>query len=120
MRFIREFGYTVKIGKDEAHQAWVIKNDAALRAAMPKGTRYLGTFSVVLSTEKQAGSYRVLIEMDSYGAMDTLAAASKDPSNAYGRLVRDSSQFGDFDHAAGWSDTLMKDVNDATIWDPKS
>lgn len=120
MRFIQEFGYTVKVGQDEAHQRWLIDNDAALKAAMPPGSTYIGTFAVVLSSEKAAGSYKALFGLDSYGAMDTQAAANKDPKNAYGRLVRDISQFMDLDHAAGWSNVLMKDVLDATVWDPKT
>ena len=89
MRFIQEFGYTVKIGKDEAHQRWLIENDAALRAAAPKGTKYIGTFAVVLSSEKSAGPYKQLIELDSYGALDAAAAANKDPKSELGRLLRE-------------------------------
>jgi hypothetical protein len=119
MRFIQEFGYTVKVGQDEAHQRWLVENDAALRASQPKGSAYIGTFVVVLSSEKGAGSYKALFEIDSYGAMDAAAAAAKDPKSEFGRLMRDVSQFFDTDLAAPWSNTLMKDVIDATIWDPK-
>jgi len=119
MRLIQEFGYTVKVGQDEAHQRWLTENDAALKAATPAGSTYMGTFAVIVSSEKQAGSYKALIGLDSYGAMDTVAAATKDPNNAYGRLLRDLSQFFDLDLAAPWSNTLLKDVIDATIWDPK-
>ena len=119
MRFIQEFGYNVKLGQEEAHQKWVIKNDAALRAAAPAGTRYLGTFTVVFSSEKHAGGYKMLIELDSYAAMDAGAAAAKDAKNDWGKLFREGSQFIDFDLAAPWSNGLMKDVVDATIWDPK-
>ena len=119
MRFIQEFGYTVKSGHDEAHQRWLIDNDTDLKAAMPAGLTYIGTFAVVFSSEKSAGSYKALFGLDSYGAMDISAAANKDADSAYGRLVREVSQFMDVDHAAGWSNSLMKDVIDATIWDPK-
>ena len=95
MRFIQEFGYSVKIGQDEAHQKWVIANDAALRAASPAGSKYLGTYAVVFSSEKQAGFYKVLME-------------------------RASSQFTDLDLSAPWSNTLLKNVIDATVWDPKT
>lgn len=118
MRFIQEFGYTVKVGQDEAHQKWLIENGEALAKSMPAGTRYIGTFAVVLSSEKSAGSYRVLFELDSYGALDKLAALTRDPKSEYGRLVRESTKFGDNDLAAPWSNTLLKDVNDASIWDP--
>jgi hypothetical protein len=119
MRFIEEFGYTVKVGQDVAHQAWVTKNEKALAKAMPAGTRYIGTFAVVFGSEKQAGSYRVLFELDSYAALDKLAALNKDPKSAYGKLVRESSKFGDYDLAAPWSLCLLKDVVDLTVVDPE-
>jgi hypothetical protein len=120
MRFIQEFGYTVKVGQDEAQQKWLIENGEALAKSMPAGTRYIGTFTVVMGSEKNAGSYRVLFELDSYGAMDKLAALTKDAKSEYGRLVRESTKFGDFDLAAPWSNTLLKDVIDASIWDPQT
>ena len=119
MRFIQEFGYTVKVGQDEAHQQWVVENGKALAKSMPAGTRYIGTFAVVLGTEKNAGSYRVLFELDSYGAMDKLAALTKDPKSEYGRLVRESTKFGNNEVGAPWSATLLKDVVDASVWDPQ-
>jgi hypothetical protein len=120
MRFIQEYGYTVKVGQEEAHQKWLLDNDHALAKSMPEGTRYIGTFAVVFSSEKNAGWYRTLIELDSYGAMDKLAALNKDPNSEYGRLLRESAQFGDYDLAAPWSNALLKDVIDATIWDPET
>ena len=119
MRFIQEFGYTVKIGQDEAHQRWFEENDAALRGAMPAGSKYIGTFAVVISSEKQAGSYRTLFELESYATMDGLAAASKDPNNEFGRLLRESSKFLDTDLAAPWSSAILKDILDATVWNPQ-
>jgi hypothetical protein len=119
MRLIQEFGYTVKVGQDEAHQRWITENDAAIKASTPAGTTYMGTFTVVVSSEKQAGSYKQLFGLDSYGAMDTNAAAAKDANSDFGRLIRDWSQFLDTDLAAPWSNTILKDVLDATIWDPK-
>ena len=120
MRFIQEFGYTVKVGQEEAHQKWLADNEQALAKSMPAGTRYLGTFVVVFSSEKTSGWYRTMVELDSYGAMDKLAALNKDPNSEYGRLLRESARFGDYDLAAPWSNTLMKDVNDASIWDPQA
>ena len=108
------------MGQEEAHQKWLLDNNQALAKAMPDGTRYIGTFAVVFSSEKNAGWYRTLIELDSYGAMDKLAALNKDPNSEYGRLLRESAQFGDSDLAAPWSNALLKDVIDATIWDPQT
>lgn len=120
MRLIQEIGYSVKVGSDEAHQRWLIDNDAALHAVSPEGTSYIGTFAVVVSTEKQAGFYKQLIGLDSYAALDRLAAAAKDLNSDLARLLRDWSQFLDTDLAAPWSNTILKDVIDATIWDPKT
>ena len=58
MRFIQEFGYTVKVGQEEAHQKWLVDNDQALAKSMPPGTRCIGTFAVVYSSEKSSGWYR--------------------------------------------------------------
>jgi hypothetical protein len=118
MRFIQEFGFTVKLGQEEAHQRWMVENEEAFARSHPEGTRYLGTFSAVLSSEKQAGFYRTFIELDSYAALDRLAAANKDPSSEFGRLNREWSAFGDYDLNAPWSNGLFKAVVDATIWDP--
>jgi hypothetical protein len=118
MRFIQEWGYTVKIGEEGAHQQWLTEHDAEIRAATPAGMTYIGTFAVIFSSEKQAGGYRMLYELDSYGAMDTGAAANKDPGSPWGRLVRDWGRFVETDLAAPWSNGLLKNVIDATIWDP--
>ena len=118
MRFIQELGFTIKVGHEEAYQRWLIENEERFAAAHPEGCRYLGTFSVVFTTEKESGFYRTLVELDSYGALDRLAAASKDASSPFGRLIREASAFGDYDLAAPWSNGLYKAVVDASIWDP--
>jgi hypothetical protein len=120
MRFIQEFGYTVKVGQEEAHQRWLIENDARIKAAAPPGSKYMGTFAVVFHTEKRAGGYRMMFELDSYGAMDAAAAAGKEPKSEWAKMQRDSSAFIDLDLNAPWSNGLLKDVVDATIWDPKT
>ena len=118
MRFIQEFGFTVKVGQDEAHQKWLVENEEKLAQSHPEGTRYLGTFATVFSTDKQAGNYRTFVELDSYAALDRLAAAAKDASSDFGRLNREWSGFGDYDLNAPWSQGLYKAVVDATVWDP--
>ena len=118
MRFIQEFGYTVRVGEEEAHQKWLQANEEKLAKAYPKGTKYIGTFATVFTTDKQAGGYRTFVELDSYAAMDRLAAAGKDASGDYGRLAREWSGFGDWDNNAPWSQGLFKAVVDTTLWDP--
>ena len=120
MRFIQEWGYSVPPGMEEEHQAWVQANEEALGAAAPQGTRILGIFSTVLSSEKNAGFYRLFAELDSYAALDTLASATKDASSEFGRLVREHSRFFDLDYSAPFSSGLHKAVTDATIFDPPS
>ncbi len=117
MRFILENGFNVKIGKDEAYQKWLTENEAKIAAAQPPGTKYLGTFGVIFSSEKKAGSYRSLHELDSYAALDTIAAVAKDETSDFGRLAREESQFFDPDPKAHWSNGLYKLVTDTTIWD---
>ncbi len=118
MRFIQETGFTIKVGEEEAHQNWLMKNEERLAGAHPEGSRYLGTFAVVFTTDKQAGGYRSLVEYDSYGAIDRIAAAAKDASSEFGKLMREWTAFGDWDPNAPWSNGLYKAVVDATIWDP--
>ena len=118
MRFIQEFGFTIKIGEEEAYQQWLVDNEPGLAAAMPEGTKYLGTFATVYTSEKSSGFYKSYFELDSYGAMDRLSAAMKDDSGDFSRLMRDGSRYGDYDHAAPWSNGLYKAVVDATIYDP--
>ena len=120
MRFIEEFGFTVKVGEEEAHQQWFVENEEAFARAHPAGTRYIGTFAVVFTTDKQSGNYRTFIELDSYAAMDTLAAAGKDSDSDFGKMLRDLSRFGDYDLNAPWSQGLYKSVVDATLWDPNT
>ena len=118
MRFIQEFGFSIKVGEEEAFQKWLVENEAALAASVPAGVRYLGTFGMIFTTEKQSGAYKLYMELDSYGAMDTLAAAMKDTSGDFGRLMRESTRLGDYDWNAPWSTGLYKAVVDSTIWDP--
>lgn len=118
MRFIQEFGFTIKLGEEEAHQQWLVENEPAIAASVPEGVKYLGTFATIFTSEKQSGFYKAYYELDSYGAMDRMAAATRDSDSEFGRLVREGSRFGDYDLAAPWSNGLYKAVVDATIFDP--
>ncbi len=118
MRFIQEFGFSVKVGMEEEHQAWLVENEPKLAEAFPEGVRYLGTFSTVFSSEKKSGFYKVYFELDSYGAMDRIAAAVKDESSPLGTLIREQARFGETSWDAPWSNGLYKAVVDATIFDP--
>lgn len=117
MPLIEEFGFTVAEGQEEAFQDWLRENEDALRRAHPQGVRYLGTYGVVFSSEKGAGTYRTLLELDNYAAIDTLSEAIKDGSSEFGRLVREHSAFGVFDPNTPWSQSLYRSVVDMAVFD---
>lgn len=71
----------------------------------------------VFTSEKTSGSYHVLERLDSYAALDTLAAAQKDPTSEYAKVWREAAAFFDPDPDADWSRTPLKGAVEATIWD---
>jgi hypothetical protein len=116
MRFIQEFGYTVKSGMEWEYQAWLQDNEAALAASYPDGTKYLGNFATIVSSERASGSYKLYIELDSYAALDRLAALGHDASSDFVRLYREAYRL-DQAHDAPGSRGLYKAVVDATVFD---
>lgn len=117
MALIEEFGFTVSEGREEAFQEWLRQHEEELRQAHPPGVRYLGTYGVVFSSEKQAGTYRVLLELDSYAAIDTFSEALKDAEGDFGRLVREHSGFSAFDPTLPWSQSLYRSLVDMAVFD---
>jgi len=116
MNFIEEWGFTVKVGKEEAFQQWVTANEEALRETSPKGSEYIGTYAVIYTSEKQAGSFKLLVRHDSYADLDTAAAAGKDANSEFARLSRELIKFWDSATTAPWSRTLLKSVVEATVF----
>ncbi len=116
MEFIREYGFCVKVGRDEEFQRWLTDHEAELGASYPDGVQYLGTYSAIFTTNKHGGDYPVLEMHDSYAAGDRLAATMKG-DNEYSRLIREVSTFIDPKRTEDWSNELFKAVVDATIWD---
>src|SRR5579859_7310949 len=88
MRFIQVQGGSVRTGSHKAFQEWVEANEQKLAAAYPEGTSLLGIYAAVFSSEKEAGSYFTLEQVDSYAALDKLAALAKDPNSELGKLIR--------------------------------
>ena len=119
MALIEEFGFMVREGQEEAFQQWLQANEERLRDSHPPGIRYLGTYGVVFSSEKQAGAYRILLELDNYAAIDTMSAAMKDADSEFGRLVRESSSFSPSDPNQPWSQSLYRTVVDMAVFDPQ-
>src|SRR2546425_5644973 len=108
VRFIEEFGGSVKTGQEVALQQWLIENEEALAKAYPDGSEYLGTYVVVYGSEKDAGQWRTLVRRDSYAALDRAAAVGKDPNSDLNRLTRDFIRFFDPSPTTPWSRSLYK------------
>jgi len=105
----------IKPGKSYEFQEWVQANSAALSDNSPSGIELVGIYSTMFSSEKQAGDYRLVWRLDSYGAMDRFAAAV--PENPeLGRLLNELDSFTDHRLGTGSSNGLFKSVADITIW----
>jgi hypothetical protein len=114
--FISEQGYEIKFGMEEEYQEWLVDHRDELRRSMPAGVEYLGSYVVAMGNGYEGGSWRDLFRLDSYGAMDRIAAASKDPNTEMGRLFRESIRFIDVSrHPERWAQVLLKNVVDATV-----
>ena len=116
MDFISEQGYEIRFGMEEEYQRWLIDHREELKRAMPAGVEYLGSYAVVMGNGYEGGSWRDLLRLDSYGALDRLAAEAKDANSALGRLTRDVNHFLDVSrHPERWTQILLKNVVDATV-----
>lgn len=117
MDFISEQGYHIKFGMEEEYQQWLIDHRDELKRAMPTGVEYLGSYAVVMGNGFEGGAWRDLLRLDSYGALDRIAAESKDPNSEMGRLWRESSRFVDVSrHPERWTQVLLKNAVDATVF----
>lgn len=94
MALLQEYGFTVDPQREAEFQGWLKANEETLRNATPRGIRYFGSFGVAFSSEKEAGSHRLLIELDNYAAIDTFADAMKSADSEFARLMREYFAFG--------------------------
>jgi hypothetical protein len=115
VRFIQDNSFTVKPDKVEELQRWIVENQARLAATYPKGTSLIGLFVTVFGSNPGVGDFHVLEQLDSYAALDTLAAEDKNPDSEYHRLWMETVEFTDFTRGAPMSRTLLKDLVDATV-----
>lgn len=114
MDFISEWGFDVKHGRARGFQAWLRDNEAKVAQAAPEGWEYVGTYGVVVTTEKESGGFRQVWRHRSYADMDTFAEALRD--GPLGQLIDDmTTQFVDDDNRANWSQSIYKAVTDASL-----
>jgi hypothetical protein len=114
--FISEQGYEIRFGMEEEYQQWLIDHRDELKRSMPAGVEYIGSYAVVMGNGYEGGSWRDLFRLDSYAALDRMAAESKDPDSLMGRLLRESIRFVDVTRRPErWAQVLLKNVVDATV-----
>lgn len=115
MEFLAISGMDIEPGKSREFQEWVRANSTALSDNSPSGIELVGIYASMFSSEKQAGQYRIVWRLDSYGAMDRFSAAV--PENAeLARLLDELDSFTDQRLGTGFSNELLKSVADITIW----
>lgn len=114
MAFIAHIAGDLKEGKTREFQQWLGANEQGFANAHPDGARYIGTYFSIYG-DRSAGSVHTLVEMDSYGTQDTLAAAGRDPDSVYGKLLNELVAFID-QQSSNYTQALYKSVTSATIY----
>ena len=97
-----EWGFDIKAGHEDAFHRWLLDNELDLYNARPDdGVRYAGTYAVHAASEHKAGNYRTVWAFDSFANFDDFGAAmgerypTREPSTAFGELVREFFSFWD-------------------------
>lgn len=117
MSLFYESGFNVKRGQEVAFQEWTEKNDSALKASVPTGVEYLGTYLVTMSSEKDLGEYRVLWRLASYAAFDAFDEAARDEKSEWGRLSREVTEFMDLPIGAQGTFSVYRPLIGAPMWE---
>jgi hypothetical protein len=117
MRIIMEWGYDLREGTAQDYQRWLEDNEAEIAKSCPEGIEYLGTYTAIYSDQREAGAYRTMWQLDSYGAQDRFAEEMAGDTRL-AALLHEATTFGDFRNGARGSQQLLKAVVDATIWEP--
>ena len=116
MDFITEIGFDAVRGKVGEFQQWLADHEPLLAESAPEGEEYLGTYAVVLSTEKEAGQFRQLWRHHSYGAQDAYAAAMKGDGKFATLNDEMAARFMDQEKGAHSSQSVLKTVVDTSFW----
>jgi hypothetical protein len=115
MDFLLIGGGNVIPGKMREFQTWVRANSATLaKLAAEHGYQLVGVYVSIFTSEKHSGACKTIWRLDSYGALDRMAAATSKPSDL-SRLIDEMDGFFDVRIGSDWSGELLKSVSDATI-----
>ncbi|MEM7119178.1 MAG: hypothetical protein AAF614_42565 [Chloroflexota bacterium] len=114
MDFLYTVGFDVPAEQEHAFRSWVQQNLAAWSEAMPEGIKMVGIYSDIFSSEKGSGRYKIVLQLDSYGAMDKLG--NQEVDETFTKLMNEFNGFHDVRIGAGESNSLMKSVADIVIW----
>ncbi len=114
MAFIAQYGGELKEGKTRAFIEWLESNEKELANAHPEGSRYIGTYFAIFSSEKSGGSVHTFVEMENYGTMDVLAEAGKG-DGVYAKLLSEMGTY--FDQGSSdYTNALYKKATAVTYW----
>jgi hypothetical protein len=114
MSFIMQQGGDIKEGKTYELQEWLRANEDAFADAHPEGSKYLGTYFAIYSSDKGSGQVHTFTEMESYGAQDAYAAASGG-DGAFAKLLDELASFFE-GQSNNWTSALYKRVTAASIF----
>lgn len=114
MAFIQQFGGEIKPGTAREFQAWLAANEEEFGNSYPAGTKYLGTYFTMYSSDKTGGAVHTFVELESYGSQDVLAAAAQG-DDTYAKLLNEFASFYN-EGAPNWTSALYKKVTAASIF----
>ncbi len=84
-RFMDHWHLIVRDGQADKMLEWLSKNEEPLAEAAPAGLQWIGLYGTVFGGRDWG--WHLFIGLDSYGAMDQLAAAGRDPGSDFGKLL---------------------------------
>jgi hypothetical protein len=114
--FIDHWAVTIKNGRLKAFLDWLQKNEAGFAAGFPAGCRWLGMYGEVIGGEN-AHRWHMLLGLDSYGALDNLFEAVRDPKTEFGGLFADLQSYFDLTNEAKEARWLYRAAPTINVWE---
>ena len=111
---IIEWGYDVDRGRAKEFHRWLKDNEPTIVAGLSEGklegeVRYLGTYAVFSTTEKNSGNYRTLWAFNSFEGMQQFNALITDESSVLSRIFTELyDNFRDNSRGAGQSQQIYQ------------